>query len=654
MLFLLAVFLNVSYGADARQRFDVYTPERAHHAPIIVMVHGGGWRIGDKSVPRMYENKVNYWVPKGYVFVSVNYRMLPDADPLEQARDVAHAIAKIEETAATWGGDRTNVILMGHSAGAHLIALVTTSAQLAPELRGATWNGVVLLDSGALDVPQIMRRPHFRLYDDAFGSDPQFWRTVSPFHELTKRSPPLLAVCSTRRPDSCPQASAFVAKATSLGTKARVLEENLSHEQINETLGEKSAYTEAVDGFIGEVTRRNIHISADAPRTMHVEPWLAINPTNPRNLIASAVALGEQQGCVIYASRDAGLSWQRATYGSPPQTVFGDIDPHIVFAPDGVAFFASISPFRVWMSTDGGLTWSIRSDVPGRSYDREFLAASASSLYAAGKFPITVLGHEGGDVIAVSRSTDGGKSFLFPKLILPDPATLVLQIVSDLAVLAGERLLLVYEVFAWPKPGEDKLHGEYFTMLFDASLRLIAGPTRITHFTSIGHADEQKSMMGTGGGRLAVDANGAHLYFTWLDLVDDSFQVFLSRSDDLGRTWTAPVRVSDSAGHDAANPGVAIEPGGSVGVVWNDRRADPHGLCFQPYFASSADRGATFGANVALFDGLTCPTAQRFLSGGDTIGIVGTPDGFLVATIAAKDGVLQLWSTAITTSLSSR
>jgi acetyl esterase/lipase len=201
MIFVLALLLNirqfhdVSYGADARQRFDVYASAGAHNAPVIVMVHGGGWRIGDKSNARMYENKANYWVPKGYVFVSVNYRMLPDADPLEQARDVAHAIAAIEEKAATWGGDRSRVIVMGHSAGAHLIALITTSQQLAPELRGATWKGAVLLDSGALDVPAIMHRPHFRLYDDAFGSDPAFWRSVSPYHALTKREPPVLAVC---------------------------------------------------------------------------------------------------------------------------------------------------------------------------------------------------------------------------------------------------------------------------------------------------------------------------------------------------------------------------------------------------------------------------------------------------------------------------
>jgi len=241
---------DIAYGPDARQRLDVYAPPDAHDAPVIFMVHGGGWRIGDKSMRRMFENKVRYWVPKGYVFIAINYRMLPAADPLEQARDVARALATAEEKAKEWGGDRRKFILMGHSAGAHLVALLAASSQFGTELRGATWRGVVVLDSAALDVPRLMRKPHFRLYDDAFGTSVSFWRQTSPYDQLHARTEPILSVCSTRRLDSCPQAFDFVAKAKSFGARASVLQENLSHEQINETLGEASAYTEAVDRFV--------------------------------------------------------------------------------------------------------------------------------------------------------------------------------------------------------------------------------------------------------------------------------------------------------------------------------------------------------------------------------------------------------------------
>ncbi len=246
----LHTFRDIAYGPDAQQRFDVYAPADAHDAPVIFMVHGGAWRIGDKAMPRMFENKVHYWVPKGYVFISVNYRMLPAADPLEQARDVARALATAEEKAKEWGGDRRKFILMGHSAGAQIVALIASSSQFATELRGATWRGAVLLDSAALDVARVMRRRHLPLYDAAFGSSRSFWRQTSPYDQLRARTEPFLAVCSTRHDDACPQAFDFVAKAKSFGTRAGVLQENLTHEQINETLGEESAYTDAVDRFI--------------------------------------------------------------------------------------------------------------------------------------------------------------------------------------------------------------------------------------------------------------------------------------------------------------------------------------------------------------------------------------------------------------------
>lgn len=241
---------DVAYGDDPRQRFDVYAPQGAHAALVIVMVHGGGWRIGDKAMRNVVQNKVGYWVPRGYVVISINYRMLPQASPLEQAQDVARALALAQRRAAEWGGDPARFVLMGHSAGAHLVALLTADPGLARAQGARPWLGTVSLDSACLDVVQTMQRPHFPLYDRAFGERPADWLAVSPYQQMQARVVPVLAVCSSRRRDSCPQAHAFAAKATRLGGKASVLEENLSHEQINETLGLASDYTAQVDAFI--------------------------------------------------------------------------------------------------------------------------------------------------------------------------------------------------------------------------------------------------------------------------------------------------------------------------------------------------------------------------------------------------------------------
>lgn len=240
---------NLAYGADAAQKIDVYVPPSAKGAPVLFMVHGGGWRIGDKDSRGVVDNKLRQWSAQGFIFISVNYRMLPAAAPLEQAADVARALAYAQKHAREWGADPAKFVLMGHSAGAHLVALVTSSPQLLA-IAPAKPLGTVVLDSAALDVSAIMQGRHLPLYDAAFGPDPAVWRAASPLHVLKSATVPMLCVCSSRRLDSCPQAHAFAAKATSLGGRATVLEENLSHREINETLGEPSAYTTAVDSFI--------------------------------------------------------------------------------------------------------------------------------------------------------------------------------------------------------------------------------------------------------------------------------------------------------------------------------------------------------------------------------------------------------------------
>ena len=178
---------DIAYGADPAQRIDVYLPPQPVRAPILFMVHGGGWRRGDKDNTGVVDNKVARWVPKGIIFVSVDYRMMPEAEPLTQAEDVARALAKVQELAPGWGGDPTNIILMGHSAGAHLVALITAAPEVAAGQGAKPWKGSVLLDSGAMNVPAIMNARHWPLYDQAFGDDPANGRRPRPSIALSAR-----------------------------------------------------------------------------------------------------------------------------------------------------------------------------------------------------------------------------------------------------------------------------------------------------------------------------------------------------------------------------------------------------------------------------------------------------------------------------------
>ena len=237
---------TLSYGADADQTVDVFAPPHPTGAPVIVMVHGGGWRLGDKTSRGVVENKLKHWLPKGFILVSVDYRLLPDASVEVQAEDVARATAFVEHHAADWGGDGKKIVLMGHSAGAHLVALLSSDPSRVVAQGGTPWAGTVVIDSAALDVAHIMTGRHARLYDDAFGTDPAYWAKVSPSQQLKSDAVPMLLICALKRPDdSCGQAHAFAAQSHS-----PVLGQDLTHMQVNDTLGLPGAYTDAVDAFV--------------------------------------------------------------------------------------------------------------------------------------------------------------------------------------------------------------------------------------------------------------------------------------------------------------------------------------------------------------------------------------------------------------------
>ena len=247
---------DVAYGPDARQRFDVYMPATPPllRVPIIVMVHGGAWMVGNKAMPQVVENKAARWVTRGAVLVSVDYRMVPQVGPLAQADDVAHALAEVQRLAPSWGADPARVVLMGHSAGAHLVALLGASPARALRAGAQPWLGTVVLDSAALNLSGLMRQPHARFYDRVFGNDPTLWLAASPTEALTAGAPPMLLVCSTQRADgSCRQSQDFAARAIARGVHASVSEQDLSHLEVNATLGLPGTETDAVQAFLDAI-----------------------------------------------------------------------------------------------------------------------------------------------------------------------------------------------------------------------------------------------------------------------------------------------------------------------------------------------------------------------------------------------------------------
>lgn len=247
---------DVAYGTHVLEKLDVFKPKQADGAaPVILMVHGGGWCVGDKGGATMTANKVSRWVQKGFVFVSVNYPMVSDGrDARAQAGEIGRAVAYAQANARAWGGDPAKLILMGHSAGAHLVSLVNADAQLRRETGVRPFLGTVSLDAGAIDVVAQMPRVYPFLkarYREAFGDSEAQWIAASPFHKLDASARPWLGVCSTtRKDDPCGQARAYADKSNALGIKASVLPQPKNHGAINKELGAPGAYTEAVEDFM--------------------------------------------------------------------------------------------------------------------------------------------------------------------------------------------------------------------------------------------------------------------------------------------------------------------------------------------------------------------------------------------------------------------
>src|ERR1700676_3443728 len=105
---------------NRRQILDCYAPTQGKNLPVVVWIHGGGWRRGDRAD---MQKKPQAFVDKGFVLVSISYRFVPNVTVKEIAGDVAKAIRRTHDHAKDYGGDPDRIIVMGHSAGAQLAAL---------------------------------------------------------------------------------------------------------------------------------------------------------------------------------------------------------------------------------------------------------------------------------------------------------------------------------------------------------------------------------------------------------------------------------------------------------------------------------------------------------------------------------------------------
>ena len=173
---------------DKKDRLDIYIPEQASRAPVIVSFYGGGLRGGDKSGHVKVGQR---FAAAGYVTVVANYRLSPGVTHPAHVQDAAAAVAWVKKNIAAHGGDPDRVFVIGHSAGAYLAALLATDARylaahgLTPtDVRGyAPVSAFFYVDRPGV-APD---RPK-----DTWGTDAAVWKAASPGIYVASGAPPLL------------------------------------------------------------------------------------------------------------------------------------------------------------------------------------------------------------------------------------------------------------------------------------------------------------------------------------------------------------------------------------------------------------------------------------------------------------------------------
>jgi hypothetical protein len=360
------------------------------------------------------------------------------------------------------------------------------------------------------------------------------------------------------------------------------------------------------------------------------EPSLAVDPTNPNNVLAAAKdwRTGPKQ-VWYYRSTDGGSTWSDGYPDLMPVELPNQSDPVVTFDADGRAYLAvlgynqndfGVGGVFVARSEDKGRTWgkatlvhpntdTVFNDKEWMTVDRSHNAATRGTVYVTWtRFTQVSPRSERGEIV-ISRSIDGGATFSQPRSVSapaqsnvqgsypavgPDGAVTVLYYDGDSAAEQEEA------------PGGDELvlqqpGGALYVVRSTDGGATFGSPVLVASVV------RPPSTLPTSGFRifvlptLAVDPNSGMLYATWNDYASNDSDVLLSSSRDGGANWSRPVRVNDdTTGSDQFFPTAVVASDGSLHVTWLDRRGDPANVRYVPYYARSTDGGATFSRNVPL------------------------------------------------------
>lgn len=222
-------FIESSLALDKSiPKLDIYEPRKSEDNPVVIFVHGGYWDEGDK---KSYSFLGRNLAKEGIVTVIPNYTLSPNGNYETMAKEVAAAIQWTVDSISKHKGDPTQVYLMGHSAGGHLIALVGSNTRY---LKNTDLiKGIILNDAAALDIYSYLKEnppTKDHSYNVTWTEDEENWKDASPIYFLSDSTPRFLIFVGTKTfPTLITQNIDFVEKLKQFQPKAEIIYDKKKH-----------------------------------------------------------------------------------------------------------------------------------------------------------------------------------------------------------------------------------------------------------------------------------------------------------------------------------------------------------------------------------------------------------------------------------------
>ncbi len=264
----VTILKNIAYIDDTnpKHQLDIYLPKDKKNFPIVHFVHGGYWTSGDKDyyafATGLYGNIGTTLAKNGIGVVVQNYRLSPETNIVGQVDDVRSAIEWTAKNISQYGGDHTNIYLMGHSAGGHIATLFGTNLSLLQE-KNLEQNITGFIDlSGIIDVPNMIAMSdadfNSRVSFPVFTKDTEHQKKYSPSTYIKNSLPKFLIIIGEHDFPIIQSQTKQLVEALEQKPQYHILQ-GQSHIEIVTQFGKKNdVITPLLINFIEQNTREKI------------------------------------------------------------------------------------------------------------------------------------------------------------------------------------------------------------------------------------------------------------------------------------------------------------------------------------------------------------------------------------------------------------